>query len=198
VVRREEGSWVWPISIWCHLEAKARHGPSNFLVGMGVAAEIEHLHSRTRKPTGGTHGWLSGERPHQYDSTFVTLSDSDIEGMRLLPIFGPAEQFFWHSFCAIAGTINSPQILSPLVSTSMCLQNLGEHPQVPYPESMAASPDPMRAAHRIEAYGSVQALVVNNDILIAGLQGGNIVVCLLVATLHSISEPATGLVTGHV
>ena len=51
--------------------------------------------------------------------------------------------------------------------------------------------------HRLNATGSVQAVVVDQDVLFAGLQGGDIVVCSTL--LHSLSFLTwPGLVLGHI
>lgn len=49
--------------------------------------------------------------------------------------------------------------------------------------------------HRLNASGSVQAIAVDDDVLFAGLQGGNIVVSMLHASLTSILLNPLGLVT---
>lgn len=48
-------------------------------------------------------------------------------------------------------------------------------------ELHAPAPAERPAVHRLSTSGSVQALVVDDDVLFAGLQGGEIVVCFLIS-----------------
>jgi hypothetical protein len=51
----------------------------------------------------------------------------------------------------------------------------------PKHETLPLSEDNLH--HRLNASGSVQALVIDDDVLFAGLQGGDIVVCFLYADI---------------